>query len=154
MKVYMSVDMEGVAGVAHFDEVTKGKQGYAEFQVQMTAEVKAACEGAVAAGAKEIWVKDAHDSGRNLIISDLPKPVKIIREWSGHPLGMMQEIDETFDAAIMIGYHSRSATLSLNLLPMPMQAQCLACRLYLSQETRAFVRRLRTLITISLRAAQ
>lgn len=51
-------------------------------------------------------IKDAHDSARNLEILDLPQNIKIIRGWASHPFMMMQEIDETFDASIMIGYHS------------------------------------------------
>jgi D-amino peptidase len=110
MKIYISADIEGVTGVTHWDETLKEKPDYTEFQEQMTAEVLAACNGALKAGAKEIYIKDAHDSGRNLIASKLPEQVKLIREWSQHPYCMMQELDETFDAAIMIGYHSAAAS--------------------------------------------
>ncbi len=64
----------------------------------MTREAVAAIEGARAAGATEIWVKDAHDSGRNLITSMLPDDVTLIRAWAGHPLCMVQELDESFAA--------------------------------------------------------
>jgi len=73
----------------------------------MTAEVVAACEGALEAGATEIWVKDAHDSARNIIASKLPQAAKLIRGWSGHPFIMVQELNETFQAVCLIGYHSR-----------------------------------------------
>lgn len=106
MKVYLSVDMEGVAGITHWDEAEKGKPEYEEFRAQMTAEAAAACEGALAAGAAEIWVKDAHATGRNLIASRLPRDVRLIRAWSEDPLPMMQELDGTFDAAMMVGYHA------------------------------------------------
>ena len=62
MKVYISADMEGVTGVAHWDEVDHNKPQYSYFQKQMSKEVAAACEGAILAGAKEIYVKDAHYS--------------------------------------------------------------------------------------------
>ena len=106
MKIYISADIEGITGVTHIHDATKTEADYREFQEQMTAEVLAACTGALKAGAKEIYIKDAHDTGRNLIAAKLPEQVKLIREWSKHPLGMMQELDESFDAVIMIGYHS------------------------------------------------
>ena len=106
MKVYISVDMEGLTGIAHWDEVTRTKPDYPPFVDEMMNEVRAACEGANQAGAKEIWVKDAHGSGRNMSFTNLPDNITIIRSFNGHPYCMMQEIDNSFDAALMIGYHS------------------------------------------------
>jgi D-amino peptidase len=108
MKVYISADIEGVTNVTSRDETEHGKPGHEPAREQMTAEVAAACEGALAAGVDEIWVKDAHDRANNLIPSRLPKPVRLIRGWSGHPLSMMQELDGSFDGAMMIGYHARA----------------------------------------------
>lgn len=109
MKVYVSVDIEGVAGAAHWDEAEMGKPGYEEFRAQMTAEAAAACEGALEAGATEIVVKDAHWTGRNILADKLPESVRLIRGWSGHPDCMVQDIDESFDALAMIGYHSAAS---------------------------------------------
>ena len=106
MKVYISADIEGITGTSHWDEADKKSSDFGEFQEQMTAEVMAACEGALQAGATEIWVKDAHDTARNIIASKLPQEVRLIRGWSGHPFSMVQELDETFDAMLMVGYHS------------------------------------------------
>jgi D-amino peptidase len=108
MKVYISADLEGVTGVTHFDEVDKRHTDYTEYREQMTAEVSAACEGAQAAGATEIFVKDAHATGRNLIHSKLPQSVKLIRGWSEHPFSMVDGLDESFDALLMVGYHARA----------------------------------------------
>ena len=105
MKVYISVDIEGAAGIAHWDEAAKRHGDYPEFRERMTAEAIAACEGALAAGATEIWVKDAHGSGRNILAERLPKEARLIRGWSGHPYDMLQEIDETFDAVGLVGWH-------------------------------------------------
>lgn len=110
MKAYISVDIEGVAGITHWDEAQKNHADYAEFREQMTREAVAAIEGAEAAGATEIWVKDAHDSGRNLITSMLPGDIRLIRSWAGHPNCMVQELDETFDAVMMVGYHSAAGS--------------------------------------------
>jgi len=78
----------------------------------MTDEVKAACEGAIKAGAKEIWIKDAHDTGRNIMAADLPQSIRLVRGWSEHPYLMVQELDESFDALLMIGYHSFGSSSS------------------------------------------
>lgn len=108
MKVYISVDIEGVAGITHWDEATKTHATYPEFRALMTAEALAACRGAIAAGATEILLKDAHDSGRNILTEELPDCVQIIRGWSGYPASMIQELDASFAAAMFIGYHSRA----------------------------------------------
>jgi len=110
MKIFISADIEGITGVTHWDETDLA---HAEFQAareQMTAEVAAACQGALDAGASEIWVKDSHDSGRNLIAAQLPKEARLIRGWSGHPFMMSQELDKTFAALALVGYHARSGS--------------------------------------------
>lgn len=106
MKIYISADIEGVAGIAHWDEASSDHADYQEFRVQMSNEVAAACEGALNAGATEILVKDAHGTGRNIIPSRLPEQAKLIRGWSEHPFSMVQELNESFQAVMMIGYHS------------------------------------------------
>ena len=108
MKIFISADIEGTAGILSWDEAEKTHADYAEFRALMTAEVLAACEGARAAGATEIVIKDAHDSGRNLILDRLPARVRIVRGWSGHPDAMMFGIDESFEAALYTGYHSKA----------------------------------------------
>lgn len=110
MKIFISADIEGATGVTHWDEADKKNPDYKEFQDQMTAEVCAACEGALEAGAKEVWVKDAHDTARNIIASKLPREARLVRGWSGHPFVMVQELDDTFDALVLIGYHSRAGS--------------------------------------------
>ena len=110
MKVYISADIEGLAGISHWDEARKEQAVYQEFRNEMTEEVVAACDGAIAAGATEILIKDAHATGRNIIASRLPDCARLIRGWSGHPLAMVQELDKTFDALLLIGYHSKAGT--------------------------------------------
>ncbi len=110
MKVFISADIEGTAGILSWDEAERTHADYKEFRELMTAEVLAACEGARVAGATEIVIKDAHDSGRNLLLDRLPAYVRIVRGWSGHPDGMMFGIDESFDAALYTGYHSKAGT--------------------------------------------
>jgi len=108
MRVFVSADIEGVAGITSWDEARKSHPDYGEFRRQMTAEVRAACEGAQAAGAQAITVKDAHGSARNLLAAELPRPVQLIRGWSGHPFAMVQGLDDSYDAALFVGYHARA----------------------------------------------
>lgn len=106
MKIFISADIEGVSGCTNWEETERGNDLYDYYSEQMTLEVKAACEGANEAGVKEIVVKDAHGSGRNIDHRRLPKNTKLIRSWAGHPFIMVQELDDTFDAVLFIGYHS------------------------------------------------
>ncbi|MCH4885942.1 amino acid amidase [Acidaminobacter sp. JC074] len=102
MKVFISVDIEGITGVSHWDETLQTSP----FVEQMTREVAAACEGANLAGATEILVKDAHSTGRNIDPKCLPHNVKVLRNWSMGPLSMMEGINESFDACMFVGYHN------------------------------------------------
>lgn len=105
LKVYISADMEGVAGVVSAEQLGPTGFEYGRFREFMTAEVLAAIEGARAAGATEIVVSDSHGNGQNLLIERLPADVTVIRSWP-RPLGMMEGIDSTFHAAILLGYHA------------------------------------------------
>lgn len=105
LKVYISVDMEGVAGAVTDDQLGPGGFEYQRFREFMTREAIAAVNAAKEAGATEIVVGDSHGNGENLLIEQFPKDVRIIRSWPRR-LSMMAGIDETFDAVIFIAYHS------------------------------------------------
>ena len=77
----------------------------------MTAEVNAAIEAAREAGAKKIVVSDSHGNGHNLLLDELPQDIELIGSWP-RPLGMMEGIDESFSAAIFIGYHASAGNVS------------------------------------------
>lgn len=108
MRVFISSDIEGTAGITGWEETDhrKGSPWYAHFCRQMTLEAAAACEGALAAGATDILVKDAHDTGCNIDPSGLPAGVRINRGWSGGPFVMVDGLDGGFDAVAFTGYHS------------------------------------------------
>ena len=82
MKLYLSADIEGTAGITLWDETEYGHPRYAYFSDQMTREVRAACEGAANAGFDDILVKDAHDSACNLQPRMLPEDVRLFRGWA------------------------------------------------------------------------
>ncbi|MGE0363113.1 MAG: M55 family metallopeptidase [Vicinamibacterales bacterium] len=105
LKVHISVDMEGIAGVVTGDQLGPSGFEYGRFREFMTGEAMAAVTAAKEAGATEIVVADAHGNGENLLIEQFPPDVKIVRSWP-RPLSMMGGLDRTFDAAIFIGYHA------------------------------------------------
>ena len=110
LKVYISVDMEGITGVVTGDQLGPTGFEYNRFREFMTAEALAAVQGAKDAGATEIVVSDSHGNGESLLIERFPADVTIVRSWP-RPLMMMQGIDSTFDAAMFIGYHSATTNL-------------------------------------------
>ncbi|MFC1661994.1 M55 family metallopeptidase [Gemmatimonadota bacterium] len=110
LKVFISVDMEGISGVVNWEDVNRDGKDYNLFRRIMSLETNAAIEGAVAGGAAEVWVRDSHGSARNILPDLLDPRARLIRDWSGGPMGMMEGIDETFDAVVFIGYHARAGT--------------------------------------------
>ena len=108
-KVFLSADMEGVAGVVANDQTGSEGSDYGYFRSQMTSEVNAAIGAAFDAGASEVVVTDAHGSGVNLLPGEVDKRAVLI---SGFPMpfGMVTGLDETFAAAILIGAHAHGST--------------------------------------------
>jgi len=109
MKVYISVDMEGVACVTHPDHTKLEGTEYEMARKWMTAEANAAIEGALEAGATEVVVADSHGHMRNMLPDELHEDALLVRG-SPRPLTMMEGLDETFDAAFFVGYHSMAGT--------------------------------------------
>ena len=105
MKVFLSVDIEGVSGITAWEEARADHVAYPPFRERMAREAAVACEAAFDAGARELLVKDAHGTGRNLRPDDLPAPARLIRGWSGHPSCMLQELDSSFHAVLLVGWH-------------------------------------------------
>jgi D-amino peptidase len=110
LKVHISVDMEGIAGVVTPDQLGPSGFEYQRAREFMTGELLAAIEAAREAGATAILVADSHGNGENLLIDRLPPDVTVARSWPRR-LGMMAGLDSSFDAAIFIGYHSSTASL-------------------------------------------
>ena len=108
LKVYISADLEGVVGVVTGDQLGPGGFEYGRFRQFMTNEVNAAIAAARDMGATEILVSDSHGNGENLLMEQLPPDIQLVRAWP-RPLMMMEGIDDSFDAAIFIGYHASTA---------------------------------------------
>src|SRR5690349_23063666 len=92
LKIYISVDMEGIAGVVTADQLGPGGFEYERFRHFMTNETLAAVSAANQSGATEIVVSDSHGNGESLLIDEFPKGVRIVRSWPRHG-GMMAGLD-------------------------------------------------------------
>ncbi len=110
LKVFISVDMEGLAGVATGSDVSPNGPDYGHFRKVMAGETNAAIEGAAAAGATAFTVRDSHGAKQNLLPLDVDPRARLIRGATPGPKNMMEGIDQSFDAAIFIGYHARAGT--------------------------------------------
>jgi D-amino peptidase len=110
VKVFISIDMEGLAGVVGGADVSSTGPDYAHFRKIMAGEANAAIEGAVRAGATEIVVRDSHGSKTNLLPGDLDPRAKLLRGQGTGPKNMMEGIDSTFDAVVFLGYHAKAGT--------------------------------------------
>ena len=110
LKVYISVDMEGLAGVISGRETSSRGSDYGYFREIATNETNAAIMGALAAGATEIVVRDGHGAKTNILPGLLHPKAKLLRGVTDKPENMMLGIDETFDAVLFIGYHAKAGT--------------------------------------------
>ncbi len=109
MRVFISADMEGVAGINRAAETEPFAPGWETSRRLMTGEVNAAIEGALDGGAQEVVVNDGHWLGNNLLLEELHPAAEVI---SGHgrPLSMAEGIGPNFDAAFFVGYHASAGT--------------------------------------------
>jgi D-amino peptidase len=104
MKILISADMEGASGVTHFAQCRPSHPDYQRFRGLLTQEVNAAVEGAVAGGATEVIVNDAHFMMTNILIEELHPAASLI-SGSNKPLCQMEGIAESVDAVFFVGYH-------------------------------------------------
>src|SRR5690606_42110900 len=107
MKVLISTDIEGVAGVVDAQQVRTGNVEYERARQWMTAEANAAVAGAFDGGATEVYVNDSHGGFRNMIASDIDARAILI---SGKPriYSMMTGLEFGVSAVAMVGHHSRA----------------------------------------------
>ncbi|MGC2873403.1 M55 family metallopeptidase [Ihubacter sp. mB4P-1] len=109
MKIFISADIEGITGVTSWASTRYGGKDYETACRQMSLEVAAACRGAIAAGC-QVVVKDGHEDAMNIDADLLPRGVELIRGWSNDPRSMLGGLDQSFDGALYIGYHSGAWT--------------------------------------------
>ena len=107
--IFVSSDIEGVAGLMTFEEADKEKEAYKEFQKIMTKEVVEICD-VLSKNNYLINVKDAHKDGQNILLKDLNEDTTIIRGWNDDYKSMCYGINSQTKGAILHGYHSAGGT--------------------------------------------
>lgn len=112
MRIYISADMEGVTGLVDAEDVQPGGRDYERGRLMMAEDVNAAVRGAVAAGATDITVNDAHGPMRNILPESLHPAARLIRGKPKH-MGMLEGLTPEHDAMICVGYHSRAGALGV-----------------------------------------
>ena len=113
-KIYISVDMEGIAAIVNSPQTTSGQFDYERGRRLMTDEANAVIEGCLAAGAGTVVVSDSHGNAQNILPESLNEAALLIRSFP-RPLLQMEGIDGTFDGVILLGYHPREGTPDANL---------------------------------------
>ena len=109
LRLFISVDMEGIGGIGTSQMTGSTGKDYATGRGLMTAEVNTVVEAIFEHGPAQILVNDSHGDMQNLLHTQLDPRVEYI-QGNNKPLGMMQGLDETYDAAIFLGYHARART--------------------------------------------
>lgn len=110
LRIFISADMEGIGGIGTGRMTSaNGGKDYAVGRQLMTDEVNTVIEAIWERGPADIWVNDSHGDHQNLLHTQLPEGVQYI-QGSIKTYGMVEGLDETFDAAIFLGYHTRAGT--------------------------------------------
>ena len=109
MNFYIIADIEGIANIVEFKESMPGGEDYEMMRKIMTQEVNAAARALLESGAERIVVNDFHGNGRNIIFSDLPREVELVRG-GFRPTSAIDFADETFDGVLFIGAHAAGGT--------------------------------------------
>ena len=111
MRVYISVDMEGIAGISHPNPTGRKDSEYPAAAELMTAEANASIEGALAAGATDVLVNDSHGGMYNLRPLGLNPAARLLqgqKAWSMIAGAEPRDGAPVFDVALFIGYHARA----------------------------------------------
>jgi D-amino peptidase len=109
VRVYISVDMEGISGVNSDNQTSAAGAEYGRARRLMVEDANAAIRGAFEGGATDVLVNDSHGSQRNLLPEDLdPRARLISHSFKRH--GMMEGLDSTFDAVVFVGYHAKAGS--------------------------------------------
>ncbi|MDA1081369.1 MAG: M55 family metallopeptidase [Gemmatimonadetes bacterium] len=109
LKVYISVDMEGISGVNGSNQTGPAGAEYGRARKLMAEDANAAIRGAFEGGATDVLVNDSHGGQRNILPEDLdPRARLISHSFKRH--GMMEGLDSTFDAVMFVGYHAKAGS--------------------------------------------
>ncbi|RLL42915.1 aminopeptidase [Oceanobacillus piezotolerans] len=109
MKLYLSVDMEGITGLPDHTYIDSRLHNYERARKIMTEETNYVLDAAFQFGCQEILVNDSHSKMNNILIDQLHPDAHLITG-DAKPFSMVQGLDETYQGAMFIGYHSRAGT--------------------------------------------
>lgn len=115
MRIYISADIEGCTGLVSWSQCGRPNSDHYDYRwarERMTADVNAAIRGAKAAGASEIVVKDSHGNSKNLLVDQLEPGTILVSGHGARTGGMMNGLDRSFAAAMLVGYHAMAGTES------------------------------------------
>lgn len=107
MKIYLSVDMEGITGLPDATFVDSSKHNYERARRIMTQEANYVIQAAFGYGAEEVLVNDSHSKMNNLLIDEI-HPDALLITGEVKPFSMMQGLNNTYSGAFFIGYHARA----------------------------------------------
>lgn len=108
MKIYISVDMEGITGLVDETHIDSDKHNYERSRMIMTDEANQVITAAFNEGVQEVVVNDSHAQMNNLLIERLHPDTQLITG-AMKPFSMVQGLDDSFSGGIFIGYHARAA---------------------------------------------
>lgn len=112
MKLYLSVDMEGVGGIVDIAQTDESHREYPRAQGWLMEEINAAVESALNSGASEVLVNDAHSTKRNILLDQLHPRAELI-SGSLRPMGQVAGLDGSFDAVALLAYHARAGNFGI-----------------------------------------
>jgi D-amino peptidase len=110
LRVFISVDMEGIGGITTIRQTSRGTDDYEWARRLMTDEASAAVAGAADAGALEIVVSDSHGSMGNILPHELDPRAELVQGSPKLPWSMMTGIEEGFTGCVFLGYHAAAGT--------------------------------------------
>ena len=110
LRIFISVDMEGIGGITTVRQITRGTDDYSWARRLMTEETNAAIAGATDAGALKIVVSDAHGDMGNILPMELDPRAELVQGTPKLPWSMMTGIEEAFTGCVFLGYHAGSGT--------------------------------------------
>lgn len=110
LSVFISVDMEGIAGITTLRQTIRGTDDYTWAREIMTEEANAAIAGAFDSAARKVIVSDSHGDMGNLLPHKLDQRAELVQGTPKVPYSMMTGIEEELDCAIFVGYHAGAGT--------------------------------------------
>ena len=112
MKVFISVDMEGISGLVRWADVITSGVDYQRNRLLMTQDTNAAIEGAFKAGAREVVVEENHgiEDLCNLLMDEIDQRCRVVRGAGRPGATTMAALDETSDVVLLVGHHARAGS--------------------------------------------